>query len=76
MKVKKKDGKLEDFNKNKIIKGCKKSGASAKLANEIATVVRNKAYDGILTSEIRTIVLRELEKKDKKSAMEFRSFKN
>jgi len=75
MKVKKKDGKLEDFNKNKIIKGCKKAGTSTKLANEIATAVRNKIYDGISTSEIRAIVLRELERKDKKSAMEFRSFK-
>jgi len=75
MKVRKKDGKLEDFNKNKVIKGCKKAGASSKLANEVVTVVSNEVYDGMPTTEIRAIVLRELERKDKKSAIEFRKFK-
>jgi len=75
MKVRKKNGKLEDFNKNKIVKSCKKAGASAKIASDIANVVSNQIYDGVSTSEIRVIVLRELDRKDKKAATAFRGFK-
>jgi transcriptional regulator NrdR family protein len=75
MKVRKKDGRLEDFDKNKIIKGCKRAGASPKISSEIANVVNSESYDGISTAEIRTLVLKELERKDRKTAMEFRNFK-
>jgi len=75
MKVRKKGGKLEDFNKNKIVKSCEKAGTSAKIASDIAHVVSNKVYDGISTSEIKVMVLRELDKKDKKTATAFRGFR-
>jgi len=75
MKVRKKNGGLEDFDKNKIVKSCEKAGASAKIANDIATIVSKHAYDGISTSEIKVTVLRELGRMDKKAATVFREFK-
>jgi len=75
MKVRKKDGRLENFDKNKIVKSCEKAGTSAKVASDIAHVVSNQVYDGISTSEIRVMVLRELDRKDRKAATAFKEFK-
>lgn len=75
MKVKKRDGRLEDFDKNKIIEGCKKSGASEEEANDIVESLNNEIYDGISTEEIRLLVLRELHKRNERAAYEFRDYK-
>lgn len=77
MDVVKKDGSMEAFDKNKIAKGCEKSGASADVAKKVATAVSNMAEDGISTIEIGEMVIAELKKLDKKSASEYEKyFKN
>lgn len=75
MKVKKRDGKLEIFDKNKIIRCCKKVGVKEALAKDIASIVETEIYDGITTTEIRAFVLKELERKDSKAAVNFRNYK-
>jgi len=75
MKVKKRNGKLEDFDKNKIIRACKKAGASEKDANDIVESLNDEIYDGISTEEIRLLVLRELHRRNERAAYEFRDHK-
>jgi len=75
MKVKKRDGKLEDFDKNKIIRACKKVGCSQKEANDIVESITDEIYDGISTEEIRLLVLRELHRRNERAAYEFREYK-
>ncbi len=62
IKVTKRDGRLEDFDKNKIIKSCIEAGATEEIARKIANEVETKIYDKIPTSEIRCIILNELGK--------------
>lgn len=75
MKVKKRDGKLENFDKSKIIRSCKKVGVKEGLAKDIANIVETEIYDGITTTEIRAFVLKELERKDSKAAINFRNYR-
>jgi len=75
MKVKKRDGKLENFDKNKIIRCCKRVGVKEGLANDIANVVETEIYDGITTTQIRAFVLKELERKNSKAAVNFRNYR-
>ena len=74
MNVIKKDGSMEAFDKNKIARGCKKSGASDVVAKKVANAVSNKAEDGISTIEIGEMVIAELKKLDKKSASEYEKY--
>ncbi|MHA1709801.1 MAG: ATP cone domain-containing protein [Candidatus Baldrarchaeia archaeon] len=64
IKVVKMDGRVEDFNKEKIIAACQNAGASPEVAKEIAEEVSKKVKDGISTREIRTMVLDMLEKRN------------
>jgi transcriptional regulator NrdR family protein len=75
MKVKKRDGKLEEFDKNKIIRVCKRAGASEKEAKDIVESISNEIYDGISTEEINLLVLEELQRKNERAASAFRDFK-
>lgn len=74
--VKKRNGKLEEFNSQKIVSACLKAGASLESANEVAESVDKKIYNKIPTSKIRTIVLNELVKFNKSAAEGFKKFKN
>jgi transcriptional regulator NrdR family protein len=62
--VMKKSGKLEPFQKEKIVRACKGAGATAKVAEKIADEIAKTAHDKITTSEIRTAVLSKLKKKN------------
>ena len=62
--VMKKSGKLEPFQKEKIVRACKGAGATAKVAKKIADEIAKTAHDKITTSEIRTAVLSKLRKKN------------
>lgn len=74
MDVVKKDGSMEAFDKSKIAKGCEKSGASDAVAKKVAAAVAKKAKDGISTIEIGEMVIAELKKLDRKSAVEFEKY--
>lgn len=71
MKVRKKDGRLEDFDKNKIVRTAVRAGLSAEKAKKVAEVVEKRAYDGITTDEILGIVFAEIEKFSKKIAAKY-----
>ena len=60
IKVKKRNGRKEDFVVEKAIVSMVKSGAPAEVARDIANKVEAKAQEGIATEEIRRVVLEEL----------------
>lgn len=74
MNVVKKDGSTEKFDKNKIVNGCKKSGASDAVAKKVANAVSKKAKDGITTTEIGEMVIAELHHLDHKASSAFEEY--
>ncbi len=62
MFVLKASGAKEEFQREKIKSTCMRSGTSKKMAEEIASTVEKKAYDGISTREILKMTLILLEK--------------
>lgn len=75
IKVKKRSGRLQRFNKMKIYKSCKRAGASAKVSRTVMNSVSKRVKNRMSTSKIRKMVLRELGKRSKKSVLEFRKFR-
>lgn len=71
MNVIKKDGSSEKFDKNKIVNGCKKAGASDAVAKKVANAVAKKVKDGITTTEIGGMVIAELHHLDHKVSAAF-----
>ncbi len=61
--VVKRNGEKETFDKRKIIRTCLRSGASKKVAEEIAREIEKRIYNGISTDEILKMVLELLEEK-------------
>ncbi len=61
--VVKRNGQKETFDRKKIIRTCLRSGASKKVAEEIAREVEKRIYNGISTDKILRIVLELLEEK-------------
>ena len=72
-KVVKMDGRLEEFDEEKVYRSCVSAGASEEVAREIAREVASKVRDGMRTSEIRRMVLRRLRERapDAADAWEF-----
>lgn len=64
VKVKKRDGRREDFVVEKVVVSMVKSGAPAEVARDIASKVEAEAREGITTEEIRSVVLGELRKRN------------
>ncbi len=54
--VLKRDGRREEFKEEKIIRTCRRIGATEEVARKIANEVGNRVYDGITTDEILSIV--------------------
>jgi len=72
MFVIKADGTKEKFDKNKIIRTCKRAGVSKEVAKKIANLISKKAYNGISTHEIYKMILTELDKRKDKSSFVYR----
>lgn len=62
LQVKKKNGKLQAFKADKLIRSMVRSGSTKKLAKKIASKVKLKAYDRISTLAIRRMVIKLLGK--------------
>jgi len=80
IKMEKKDGRLEDFDRNKISGGVAKSGASPaeaeSIANQIETWAQSAAVDGVVkSSAIRTKVLELLRSVNPEAAATFEAYK-
>lgn len=62
VKVVKRDGTTEPFQRKKIVNACVGAGAPADVAASIADEIKAAARDKMPTSEIRKIVLKKLGK--------------
>lgn len=60
MKIVKRDGRLEEFDPEKIYRSCVDAGAPPEVARDIANEVSKKVKDGTTTDEIRRMVLARL----------------
>lgn len=80
IKVQKKDGRLEDFDRSKVHSGVSKSGTTPeeaeKIAAQIETWVRGAAVNGVIgTSAIRAKVLEILRSVNPTAATNFETYK-
>ncbi|WP_456329253.1 ATP cone domain-containing protein [Archaeoglobus sp.] len=57
LRVRKRDGRLEEFSKAKIIRTCLRAGASKRVAERVADEVERRIYDGISTDEVLELVI-------------------
>src|SRR6056297_1884247 len=71
MKVIKASGQSQDFQKEKIIKTCKRAGANKKLCLKVAQKIEDKLYKGITTREILDMALEFLHQENPKLATRY-----
>lgn len=74
LRVVKKNGKLEKFDQQKIVKSCTAAGASRRAARIIADQVREKVYDKVPTSEVRDLTVKALEQYNPEWAENWREY--
>ena len=70
--VVKSDNSKERFDKDKIIASCMNAGVSSATASEVAQEISKRAYDGIKTEEISSMVYAQLRKINLKLAERFK----
>lgn len=80
IKVEKKDGRLEDFDRSKIVNGIVKSGAAPEqaegIAAQIETWAQGAAVNGVIkSSDIRPKVLDLLRSVNPEAAASFAAYK-
>ena len=74
-KVRKRNEALQTFNKNKIVRACKKAGASDKSAMMVAEEVAKKVGEGTVRAErLSKLVIASLRKVNKRAAKGFVSY--
>ena len=78
VKIKKRDGRIEEYIESKIVAGVKKAGATAKEATQVVKeVIEKVAHKGEVTAEeLSTMVVTSLRKVNKKAAEEFAKFRD
>ncbi len=80
LKVKKKNGSVEDFNREKLMKSLRKAGMESKenvekISAEVMNFVKNQAEKGAVeTSRIRGKVLEQMRTLNKGAAEKFEKF--
>ncbi|MBU3896590.1 MAG: hypothetical protein KJ697_01510 [Nanoarchaeota archaeon] len=72
----KKNGKKEKFSKAKIIKACKKAGATRKTAGVVANVISKRVVEGMSARRIGELTILSLKLRDKKTAISFAKYFN
>lgn len=79
LKIRKNDGRMEDFDRNKVIRGVVVSGATAEQAEDIATQVEEwaKSMPGgvVKSADVRTKVLSILHSVNPTAATAFETYR-
>ena len=78
VKVKKRDGTIEEYVESKIVAGVRKAGATAEEAAQIVkeVAIRDAIEGEIAAEEISAMVVASLRKVNKKAADEFVKFRD
>ncbi|PIX43682.1 hypothetical protein COZ55_00980, partial [archaeon CG_4_8_14_3_um_filter_38_5] len=66
MKVVKRNGDLEDYNPEKVVKSLKNSGVSESTINKILQTIKDKRFDSISTDKLYKIVYQLVKKLENK----------
>ncbi len=64
IKVTKKDGTTEKFERAKIVNACKSAGASHEIADRVGMEIQAQVEEGVTTQEIRDLTLQKLREVD------------
>jgi len=64
VRVTKRDGKTEDFVREKVVVSCVKAGAPVETAREIAKKIEGKVHEKMSTEDIRRLCLKALREKN------------
>jgi len=64
VKVRKRNGRTEDFIREKVVVSCVKAGAPVETAREIAKKVEGKVHENMSTEDIRKVCLQALREKN------------
>lgn len=64
IKVTKKDGTTEKFERAKIVNACKSAGASHEIADRVGMEIQAQVEEGVTTQEIRDLALQKLREVD------------
>jgi len=75
VKVKKRVGGTEEFDKAKLKASLKKAGAKEADAVKVTDAVAGKVKEGMASSDIKKIASAELKKVDAKAAKQYDAFK-
>ena len=75
VKVKKRSGATQDFDKAKLKASVKKAGAKEEHATKVADNLASKVKEGTMTVEIRRWCITELRPLDTKAAEAYETFK-
>jgi len=75
VKVKKRAGRVQDFDKAKLKASLKKAGAKEEHATKVTETVAAKVREGLATSEIKKLAATELRKMDAAAATKYEAFK-
>ena len=78
VKVKKRDGKIEEFFESKIVAGVNRAGATAEQAGRVAKEVSEKVArkTEVAAEDMSEMVVTSLKKANKKAADEFVKFRD
>ena len=78
VKIRKRDGRIEEFLESKIIAGVKKAGATVKEAAHVAKEVAGKVTHRteVAAEELSNMVVASLRKVNQKASEEFRKFRD
>ena len=74
VKVKKRSGSMQDFDKVKLKASLKKAGAEEEQATKITESVAGKVQEGTTTAEIKRMVATELRGMDQKATQAYETF--
>jgi transcriptional regulator NrdR family protein len=75
VKVKKRVGHMEDFDRAKLKASLKKAGAKEEHATKVTEIVAGKVKEGMAANEIRRMAATELRRLDATAAQKYEAFK-
>lgn len=75
VKIKKRTGAMQDFDRAKLKKSLKKAGAKEEHATKVAETVAGRVREGTTTAEVKRLTATELRKMDQRAAQAYETFR-
>ena len=75
VKIKKRSGAMQDFDRAKLKRSLKKAGAKEEHATKVAETVAGRVREGMTTAEIKQHAATELGRMDERAAKAYETFR-